>query len=180
MQHIDSMPFETSSFFLMRTELSLRNFLTETRQSAATKVSQFIWWIIVLAVIVIILLLSPFWLPFYVYLKITQKKRIEQINNKKPVFLKRIGNMGLEELRIIEADLLAMKEVLDIFSDGEGGYLTERKREKEFYLIVELVNESLSAVKKRKTINLGSAISDDELDEYAKRISPLRDLWDNE
>ncbi|MGL5889060.1 MAG: hypothetical protein ACRC3B_04210, partial [Bacteroidia bacterium] len=128
----------------------------------------------------VIILLMPIWLPFNIYLRLTRSKRIQKIKDKQPQFLKRISRMKITELRATEAELISLKEFLDIFSDGEGAYWADKNKDKEFYVLVEFLDQSLSAIKKRKTINLGNHISEAELNEYVKRIEPLRDLWDEE
>jgi hypothetical protein len=179
-QIIDNTFFNPDSFFLLRAELSLRKFLNETRQSAANSTFIILWWIFLIAIICVVITIMPFLLPFVIYIRITRNKRIQLFKEKDPIFLKRISAMKTKELRAIEAELISLKELIDIFSDGEGTYVVDKNKHKEFYVVAEFLEHSLMAIKKRKTINLGNSISEEELSKYAKRIESLRDLWDDE
>jgi hypothetical protein len=66
-------------------------------------------------------------------------------------------------------------------ADGEGGYLLKESRNKEVYSIIGNLNLIMAEIKRSQIIDLRKAgLSDTEIAEYNKRLSPLRDIWENE
>ncbi|MFN8714916.1 MAG: hypothetical protein ACK5Z2_18860 [Bacteroidota bacterium] len=171
-----------SNLFLLNWEVALRRFFSNTWNGARLMPVKIVWVVVLVTVIVLILCLSPIIIPFILWGRLYSNKAASELEKQTPRLIEEIQKMSPSQLKEKEIKIASILQYINTnLADGEGGYLLKESRNKEVYSIIGNLNLIMAEIKRSQIIDLRKAgLSDTEIAEYNKRLSPLRDIWENE